>query len=114
MYHQRCTKSPPYCRRCVIIVVVGDDTVELSIQLSQPVKIVVIKFGNFLLDIFELFDGFWQNIFSGPFMTKAGTKGLSARNFPREEYTGAGEFSCLSRACTTSDTALRKLMALRI
>lgn len=26
-------------------------------------------------------------------MTKAGTKGLSARNFPREECAGAGEFS---------------------
>jgi hypothetical protein len=27
-------------------------------------------------------------------MTKAGTKGLSARNLPREERAGAGEFSC--------------------
>lgn len=27
-------------------------------------------------------------------MTKAGTKGLSARNLPREECAGAGEFSC--------------------
>ena len=26
--------------------------------------------------------------------TKAGTKGLSARNLPREECAGAGEFSC--------------------
>lgn len=27
-------------------------------------------------------------------MAKAGTKGLSARNLPREECAGAGEFSC--------------------
>ena len=27
-------------------------------------------------------------------ITKAGTKGLSARNLPREECAGAGEFSC--------------------
>ena len=27
-------------------------------------------------------------------MTKAGTKGLSARNLPREECAGAGDFSC--------------------
>ena len=27
-------------------------------------------------------------------MTKAGTKGLSARNLSREECAGAGEFSC--------------------
>ena len=27
-------------------------------------------------------------------MTKAGTKGMSARNLPREECAGAGEFSC--------------------
>lgn len=27
-------------------------------------------------------------------MTKAGTKGLSARNLPREECAGTGEFSC--------------------
>ncbi len=27
-------------------------------------------------------------------MTKAGTKGLSARNLPREERASAGEFSC--------------------
>jgi len=46
-------------------------------------------------------------------MTKAGTKGLSARNLLREECAGAGEFSCWSGVCPASDMAARLCSAIR-